>query len=171
MRLYVNGVLAASARKRVARRGSGATYIGRLGQSYYPFQGTLDEVAVSPWRSPPSGCARITRAAADLRLSTTATAAAASAPPAQATANGRSGHEQQHAQSGQHRQRGARRSRAFRSGRTEPAAIGDTLTYQYALTNNGPPRQQCHAPGDAGRRAQRGCRDGEQGSCSTQGRP
>src|SRR3989441_7325312 len=47
-RPYVNGALSASAGASPLSGGSGPSYIGRLGQSIYPFQGTLDEVAVFP---------------------------------------------------------------------------------------------------------------------------
>jgi uncharacterized repeat protein (TIGR01451 family) len=46
LRLYVNGTLAASAAAGPLASGSGPSFIGRLGQNLYPFQGSLDEVAV-----------------------------------------------------------------------------------------------------------------------------
>src|SRR3989449_531 len=48
LRLYVNGALAGSTPASPLSGGSGPSYIGRLGQNIYPFQGTLDEVAVFP---------------------------------------------------------------------------------------------------------------------------
>ena len=46
LRLYVNGALVNTAAASVLASGSGPSYIGHLGQNLYPFQGTLDEVAV-----------------------------------------------------------------------------------------------------------------------------
>ena len=49
VRLYVNGALFASAAvSGPLNGGAGQSFIGRLGQTLYPFQGTLDEVAVFP---------------------------------------------------------------------------------------------------------------------------
>ncbi|TMF75272.1 MAG: LamG domain-containing protein, partial [Chloroflexi bacterium] len=49
LRLYVNGALVAtSAAAGPLNSASGPSFIGRLGQSLYPFQGSLDEVAVFP---------------------------------------------------------------------------------------------------------------------------
>src|SRR5213078_2933550 len=49
LRLYMNGALAASATAQgPLASGSGSAFIGRLGQNLYPFQGSLDEVAVFP---------------------------------------------------------------------------------------------------------------------------
>jgi large repetitive protein len=47
LRLYVNGALAASALAQgPLQSGGGPAFLGRLGQSLYPFQGSIDEVAV-----------------------------------------------------------------------------------------------------------------------------
>jgi hypothetical protein len=46
LRLYVNGALYAQAAAAAPAGGSGPSYIGRLGQNLYPFQGSLDEVAL-----------------------------------------------------------------------------------------------------------------------------
>src|SRR5439155_1159683 len=68
--------------------GSGATFIGRLGQSLYPFQGTLDEVAVFPVAlSVERVRAHYQGGGASLRLSATATAAGTQRSTAQATAS------------------------------------------------------------------------------------
>src|SRR3989442_94521 len=49
VRLYVNGALVGStAASGPLNGGAGQSFIGRLGQNLYPFQGTLDEVAVLP---------------------------------------------------------------------------------------------------------------------------
>jgi subtilisin len=48
LRLYVNGALAASLAAGTLAGGSGSSFIGRLGSGWYPYQGTLDEVAVFP---------------------------------------------------------------------------------------------------------------------------
>jgi len=46
LRLYVNGALVATTAASQLASGSGPAYIGHLGQNLYPFQGSLDEVAV-----------------------------------------------------------------------------------------------------------------------------
>jgi hypothetical protein len=50
LRIYVNGALVGTnaAVTGPLSSGAGPSFIGRLGQSLYPFQGTLDEVAVFP---------------------------------------------------------------------------------------------------------------------------
>src|SRR2546426_625083 len=49
VRLYVNGALFSSApASGPLSGGAGQSFIGRLGQGVFPFQGTLDEVAVFP---------------------------------------------------------------------------------------------------------------------------
>src|SRR5438093_3419681 len=88
MRIYVNGALSSSAAASgPLAGGSGATYIGRLGQSYYPFQGTLDEVAVFPTAlSAERVRAHYQGGGASLRLSATATAAGTQRSTAQTSA-------------------------------------------------------------------------------------
>ena len=89
MRLYVNGALAASAAAAgPVAGGSGPTYIGRLGQSFYPFQGSLDEVAVFPLAlSAERVRAHYQGGGATLRLAATATAAGTPRTTAAATAS------------------------------------------------------------------------------------
>jgi subtilisin len=88
MRIYVNGALAAStALAGPLAGGSGPVYIGRLGQSLYPFQGTLDEVAVFPQAlSAERVRAHYQGGGVTLRLSATATAAGSQRATAQASA-------------------------------------------------------------------------------------
>ncbi len=89
LRLYVNGVLAASAAAQgPIVSGSGAAFIGRLGQNLYPFQGTIDEVAVfSGALSPERVRAHYLAGAATLKLTATATASGTLRATATAQAN------------------------------------------------------------------------------------
>jgi uncharacterized repeat protein (TIGR01451 family) len=88
LRLYVNGALAASALAQgPLAPGSGPSFIGRLGQNLYPFQGSIDEVAVlSGALSPERVRAHYLGGAVTLRLTATATAAGTQRTTAQAQA-------------------------------------------------------------------------------------
>jgi len=173
MRIYVNGALSSSAAASgPLAGGSGATFIGRLGQSLYPFQGTLDEVAVFPVAlSAERVRAHYQGGGASLRLSATATAAGSQRTTARATAN-ESDPDTTNNTLNLDSTISAPRADLALSGTVspEPAAIGDTLTYQLALTNTGPAR----ASGvtlvvtlAAGLSA--GAATVSQGSCSTSG--
>src|SRR6185503_12994692 len=88
LRIYVNGELAASqAAAGPLAGGVGPSYIGRLGQGLYPFQGTLDEVAVFPQTlSAERVRAHYQGGAVTLRLSATATAGGTQRTTAQVSA-------------------------------------------------------------------------------------
>src|SRR5205823_84091 len=77
LRLYVNGALVAtSAAAGPLNSGSGPSFLGRLGQSLYPFQGSIDEVAVfSAALSPDRVRAHYLGGAVTIGLTATATAA------------------------------------------------------------------------------------------------
>jgi uncharacterized repeat protein (TIGR01451 family) len=143
MRIYVNAALSSSAAASgPLAGGSGATFIGRLGQSLYPFQGTLDEVAVFPVAlSAARVRAHYQGGGASLRLSATATASGSQRATAQASAT-ESDPDTTNNTVNLDSTISAPRADLALSGTVspEPAAIGDTLTYQYALTNNGPAR-------------------------------
>ena len=89
LRLYVNGALAASsAAVGPMKSGSGPAYIGRLGQSLYPFSGSLDEVAVFPVAlSAAQARAHYLGGVVTLQLSATATAGGTQRTTASASAN------------------------------------------------------------------------------------
>src|SRR5207245_10210246 len=88
LRLYVNGALAASAAAAgPLSTGSGPAFIGRLGQSLYPFQGSIDEVAVLPGALPPDRVlAHYLARVVTLQLTATATAGGTVHTTAQAQA-------------------------------------------------------------------------------------
>ena len=88
LRLYVNGALASTAAAQgPLAGGSGPAFIGRLGQGLYPFQGSLDEVAVFPAAlSAERVRSHYLGGAVTLRLSATATAGGTVRTSAQAQA-------------------------------------------------------------------------------------
>src|SRR2546425_1586970 len=141
LRLYVNGALAASAPASAPAGGSGPSYIGRLGQNIYPFQGTLDEVAVFPVALAAERVRAHWVGGVALRVSASATAGGS----LRATAT---------AQASEPDPDPATNTLTFTSTVSapradlvltgvvspEPATVSDTLTYQVALTNKGPLR-------------------------------
>ncbi|HEV8468572.1 MAG TPA: S8 family serine peptidase [Candidatus Limnocylindria bacterium] len=89
VRLYVNGALFASAAASgPLNGGAGPSYIGRLGQALYPFQGTLDEVAVFPTALSAQRVLAHYQAGSGATLRVSATANAAGTLRATATATG-----------------------------------------------------------------------------------
>jgi uncharacterized repeat protein (TIGR01451 family) len=143
LRLYVNGAQVASATAvGPLTSGSGPSFIGRLGQSVYPFRGSLDEVAVfAGTLSADRVRAHYLGGVATLRVTATATAAGALRTTATAQANESDPNLSNNTLNLDSTIATARADLAL-SGTVgpEPAVIGDTLTYQLTLTNNGPAR-------------------------------
>ena len=143
LRLYVNGALAASAAAQgPLASGSGPAFIGRLGQNLYPFQGSLDEVAVFPAAL---GADRVRNhylgGAITLRLNATATAGGSVRTTAQAQANEADPDGSNNTLSLDSTITTPRADLALTGTVSpEPANVGDTLTYQLTLVNKGPAR-------------------------------
>src|SRR5437879_1542230 len=143
LRLYVNGALAASAAAQgPVASGSGPAFIGRLGQNLYPFQGSLDEVAVFPVAlSADRVRNHYLGGAVTLGLSATATAGGTVHTTAQAQATETDPDSPNNALSLDSTITTPRADLALTgSVSPEPANVGDTLTYQLTLANNGPAR-------------------------------
>ena len=143
LRLYVNGALAATAAAQgPLAGGSGPAFIGRLGQNLYPFQGSLDEVAVFPAAL---SAARVRNhylgGAVTVRLSATATAGGTVRTTAQAQATEADPDASNNTLSLDSTITTPRADLALTGTVSpEPANVGDTLTYQLTLANNGPAR-------------------------------
>src|SRR5438132_945231 len=143
LRLYVNGALAASATAQgPLASGSGPAFIGRLGQNLYPFQGSLDEVAVFPVAlSADRVRNHYLGGAVTLGLSATATAGGTVRTTAQAQATEADPDSSNNTLSLDSTITTPRADLALTgSVSPEPANVGDTLTYQLTLANNGPAR-------------------------------
>src|SRR5438552_199824 len=143
LRLYVNGALAASATAQgPLASGSGPAFIGRLGQHLYPFQGSLDEVAVFPVAlSADRVRNHYLGGAVTLGLSATATAGGTVHTTAQAQATEADPDSSNNALSLDSTITTPRADLALTgSVSPEPANVGDTLAYQLTLANNGPAR-------------------------------
>src|SRR5207302_234805 len=143
LRLYVNGALAASAAAQgPVASGSGPAFIGRLGQNLYPFQGSLDEVAVFPAAL---SAERVRNhylgGAVTVRLSATATAGGTVRTTAQAQATEADPDASNNTLSLDSTITTPRADLALTGTVSpEPALVGDTLAYQLTLANNGPAR-------------------------------
>src|SRR5207237_1141748 len=143
LRLYVNGALAASAASvGPLNSGSGPTFIGRLGQNLYPFQGSLDEVAVFPAAlSSDRVRAHYVGGLVTLGLTATATAGGTQRTTAQAQANETDPDLTNNTLSFDSTIIAPSADVALTgSVSPEPAAVGDTLTYQLTVNNKGPAR-------------------------------
>ncbi|HEX9505091.1 MAG TPA: LamG-like jellyroll fold domain-containing protein, partial [Acidimicrobiia bacterium] len=143
LRLYVNGALAASAAAQgPLAAGSGPAFMGRLGQSLYPFQGSLDEVAVFPAAlSADRVRNHYLGGAVTLGLNATATAGGSVGTTAQAQANEFDPDTSNNTLSLNSTITTPRADLALTGTVSpEPANVGDTLTYQLTLANNGPAR-------------------------------
>ena len=141
LRLYVNGVLVAtSAAAGPLNSGSGPVFVGRLGQNLYPFQGSLDEVAVfSGALSPDRIRAHYLGGVVSIRLNATATAGGAFRTTASASATETDPDLSNNTVSFDSTINSSRTDLALTgSVAPEPANVGDTLTYQFTLSNRGP---------------------------------
>src|SRR5438477_2031782 len=171
--LYVNGALAATAAAQgPLAGGSGPAFIGRLGQGLYPFQGSLDEVAVLPAAlSAERVRSHYLGGAVTLRLSATATAGGTVRTSAQAQATEADPDTSNNTLSLDSTITTPRANLALTGTVSpEPANVGDTLTYQLTLANTGPARAtngslQVTLP--AGLTP--GAASSSQGSCSSSG--
>src|SRR5207302_4616916 len=143
LRLYVNGALAASAASvGPLNSGSGPTFIGRLGQNLYPFQGSLDEVAVFPVAlSSDRVRAHYVGGLVTLGLTATATAGGTQRTTAQAQATETDPDLTNNTLNLSSTIIAPSADVALTgSVSPEPAAVGDTLTYQLTVNNKGPAR-------------------------------
>jgi len=143
LRLYVNGALAAtSAAVGPMTSGSGPAYIGRLGQNLYPFSGSIDEVAVFPSAlSAERVRAHYLGGLVSVRVTATATAGGTQRTTASASANETDPDTSNNTLNLDSTITTPRADLALTgSVAPEPANVGDTLTYQLALTNKGPAR-------------------------------
>src|SRR5438309_5945498 len=143
LRLYVNGVLAAtSAAAGPLSSGSGPSFIGRLGQNLYPFQGSIDEVAVfSGALSPDRVRAHYLGGVVSIRVNATANAGGALRTTASATATESDPDLSNNTVNFDSTINSPRADLALAGTVSpEPANVGDTLTYQLTLANNGPAR-------------------------------
>ena len=143
LRLYVNGALAAtSAAAGPLNSGSGPSFIGRLGQNLYPFQGSIDEVAVfSGALSPDRVRGHYVGGVVSIRVNATATAGGALRTTASATAAESDPDLSNNTVDFNSTINSSRADLALAGTVSpEPANVGDTLTYQLTLANKGPAR-------------------------------
>src|SRR2546425_1881529 len=142
VRLYVNGALVGStAASGPLNGGAGQSFIGRLGQNLYPFQGTLDEVAVFPTALSAQRVLAHYQAGSGATLRVSAQANAAGTLRATATASGAEADPDPSNNSLSFTSTvAAPQADLVLSGSVapEPARVGDTLTYQLAVQNKGP---------------------------------
>src|SRR5439155_12503384 len=138
--LFINGALAGSVSAAPLASGAGASLIGRLGSSFYPFQGSLDEVAVfgqpltpEPVRAHYEGGASVrvvvgtASATGTLTSSVAASSAESDVDPSNNTLTLTS------------TMRGPSADLSLSgSVAPEPVTAGDALTYSLALANRGP---------------------------------
>ncbi|TME65579.1 MAG: DUF11 domain-containing protein, partial [Chloroflexi bacterium] len=143
LRLYVNGALAAtSAAAGPLNSGSGPSFLGRLGQNLYPFQGSIDEVAVfSGALSPDRVRAHYLGGVVSVRVNATATAGGTFRTTASATATESDPDLSNNSVSFDSTINSSRADLVLAGTVSpEPANVGDTLTYQLTLANKGPAR-------------------------------
>ena len=143
LRLYVNGALAAtSAAAGPLNSGSGPSFLGRLGQNLYPFQGSIDEVAVfSGALSPDRVRAHYLGGVVSVRVNATATAGGTFRTTASATATESDPDLSNNTVSFDSTINSSRADLVLAGTVSpEPANVGDTLTYQLTLANKGPAR-------------------------------
>src|SRR5712691_4763711 len=143
LRLYLNGALAASAPAAgPLSSGSGPAFIGRLGQNLYPFQGTIDEVAVFPVAlSAERVRAHYLGGLVTVRVNATASAGGTFRSTAQAQATEFDPDTSNNTLNLDSTVTTPRADLALTGTVSpEPANVGDTLTYQLALNNKGPAR-------------------------------
>jgi uncharacterized repeat protein (TIGR01451 family) len=139
LRLYVNGTLAGSAAAGTLAGGSGTSFIGRLGSGWYPFQGTLDEVAVFPTALSPERVRTHYLGGAQLRVVVTATAPTTLRTTASATASEQDPDPSTNTLTLTSTVNGARADLVLSgSAAPEPVTVGAALTYQLNLVNKGP---------------------------------
>jgi uncharacterized repeat protein (TIGR01451 family) len=143
LRLYVNGALAASAAAQgPLASGSGPSFVGRLGQNLYPFQGSIDEVAVfSGALSSDRVRAHYVGGSVSVRVTATATAGGTFRTSASAGAT-QTDPDLTNNTLNLDSTITAPRADLVLTGSVapEPASVGDTLTYQLAVNNIGPAR-------------------------------
>jgi uncharacterized repeat protein (TIGR01451 family) len=143
LRLYVNGALAASAAAQgPLASGSGPSYVGRLGQNLYPFQGSIDEVAVfSGALSSDRVRAHYIGGSVSVRVTATASAGGSFRTSASAGATQTDPDLTNNTLNLDSTITAPRADLALTgSVAPEPASVGDTLTYQLAVNNMGPAR-------------------------------
>ena len=173
LRLYVNGVLAAtSAAAGPLSSGSGPSFIGRLGQNLYPFQGSIDEVAVfSGALSPDRVRAHYLGGVVSIRLNATATAGGTSRTTASAAATESDPDLSNNTVNFDSTINSSRADLALTGTVSpEPANVGDTLTYQLTLANKGPARASAGTVQvTLGSSLTAGTATTSQGTCSTSG--
>jgi len=139
----VNGALAAtSAAAGPLNSGSGPSFLGRLGQNLYPFQGSIDEVAVfSGALSPDRVRAHYLGGVVSVRVNATATAGGTFRTTASATATESDPDLSNNTVSFDSTINSSRADLVLAGTVSpEPANVGDTLTYQLTLANKGPAR-------------------------------
>src|SRR5205814_4355687 len=122
--------------------GSGPSFLGRLGQNLYPFQGSIDEVAVfSGALSPDRVRAHYLGGVVSIRVNATATAGGTFRTTASATATESDPDLSNNALSFDSTINSSRADLVLAGTVSpEPANVGDTLTYQLTLANKGPAR-------------------------------
>src|SRR2546428_13188840 len=142
VRLYVNGALFSSApASGPLSGGAGQSFIGRLGQGVFPFQGTLDEVAVFPSALSAERVRAHSQADSGATLRVSATANAAGTLRATAPASGAEADPDPSSNSLSFTSTvSAPRADLVLTGSVapQPARVGGTLTYQLAGPNQGP---------------------------------
>jgi len=152
--------------------GSGPSFLGRLGQSLYPFQGSIDEVAVfSAALSPDRVRAHYLGGVVSVRLNATATVAGTLRTTALATAAESDPDLSNNSVNFDSTINSSRADLALTgSVSPEPANVGDTLTYQIVLSNKGPARASAGTVQvTLGSGLVAGAATPSQGSCSTSG--
>src|SRR5205814_8797445 len=122
--------------------GSGPSFLGRLGQNLYPFQGSIDEVAVfSGALSPDRVRAHYLGGVVSVRVNATATAGGTFRTTASATATESDPDLSNNTVSFDSTINSSRADLVLAGTVSpEPANVGDTLTYQLTLANKAPAR-------------------------------
>src|SRR5256886_12114774 len=143
LRFYLNGALAASAAVTgPLNSASGPSFIGRLGQNLYPFQGSIDEVAVfSGALSAERVRAHYLGGVVSIRVNASATSGGAFRTTASVTATESDPDLSNNTLNFDSTINSSRADLALTGTVSpEPAIVGDTLTYQLTLSNKGPAR-------------------------------
>ncbi len=139
LRLYVNASLVASSDAPTLAGGSGLALIGHLGSGFYPFQGTLDEVALFPQALSPDRLRAHFLGGVALRLVVTASAAGTATTTATASAAQPDPDPSTNALTLRSTVQGPLADLVLTgSAAPEPVVVGSPLTYDLTLLNKGP---------------------------------